>query len=165
MISQTILQKIQKIKMLACDLDGVLTDGRIWLDRDGAWRRAFCVQDGVGIKRLQEAGYPVAIITMSKSEDVKIRASYLGVDYFYDGVLEKQTPFQDLLEKTQMQADQVAYVGDDLMDVPVLKQCGLALSVPNAVDSVKQVADHITARSGGFGAVREICELLLTHHT
>ena len=162
MVSSEVFEKIQKIKMLVCDLDGVLTDGRIWMSADGQWRRTFCVYDGVGIKRLRSAGYQVGIITMSDAEDVRQRATYLDIDHFYEGVLEKETHFKNLLQKTGLQAFQVAYMGDDLMDLPILKECGLAVSVPNGMDEIKAVADHITKRAGGFGAVREVCDLLLS---
>ena len=154
---------IKKIKMLICDLDGVFTDGRIWLGSEGHWRRAFYVHDGVGVKRLQKAGYKVAIITMADAEDVRKRAAYLGVDYFYDKVLEKTTSYNDLLEKTKFDASQTAYIGDDLPDLPVLQKCGFSVSVPNGQDEVKKIVHHVTKSPGGRGAVREVCELLLKY--
>lgn len=164
MFSSKILEKIQKIKMLITDLDGVLTDGRIWMDANGDWKRSFFVHDGVGIRRLRSAGYRVAIITMSNAEDVRERVNYLEIDYFYENVREKETHFRDLLQKAQLQPDQVAYIGDDVMDMPLLKKCGWAVSVPNGVDDVKGIADYITTKPGGSGAVREVCEILLKHN-
>ncbi len=154
---------IENIQMLACDLDGVLTDGRIWLGSDGHWKRAFCVRDGVGIKRLQEAGYKVAIITLSDAEDVRKRVTYLGVDYFYEKILEKTPSFMDLLKKTNLQANQVAYMGDDIPDLPILQKCGWSISVPNGSDEVKEAVHYVTKSPGGLGAVREVCEILLKY--
>ena len=158
-----LIKYIQKIKILICDLDGVFTDGRIWLGTEGHWRRAFYVHDGVGVKRLQEAGYKVAIITMSDAEDVRKRAAYLGVDYFYEKALEKEAPYADLLEKTKLNADETAYIGDDLPDMPILQKCGFSVSVPNGMDDVKKTVKYVTKSPGGQGAVREVCELLLKY--
>lgn len=156
-------ETLSKIRMLVCDLDGVFTDGRIWLDSNGHWKRMFYVRDGVGIKRLQKAGYLTAIITMSDAEDVRRRAAYLGVDHFYDKVLEKETSYTDLLAKTKLKANQTAYIGDDLPDVPILQKCGWSISVPNGSDEVKKIAHYVTKSPGGQGAIREVCEILLKY--
>ena len=157
------MKYIRKIKILICDLDGVFTDGRIWLGSDGQWRRAFYVHDGEGIKRLQVAGYKVAIITKSDAEDVRKRAIYLGVDYFYDKVLEKEIPYADLLRKTKFSTEETAYIGDDLPDVPILQKCGFSMSVPNGLDEVRKMVHYVTKSPGGKGAIREVCELLLKY--
>ena len=162
-MDRTNTEALSKIKMLVCDLDGVFTDGRIWLDSDNHWKRMFYVRDGVGIKRLQEAGYLVAVITMSDARDVQKRVAYLGIDYFYDKVLEKETPYADLLIKTNLQANQTAYIGDDLPDIPILQKCGWKVSVPNGSDEVKKVVHYVTKSPGGQGAIREICEILLKY--
>ena len=100
---------------------------------------------------------------MADAEDVRKRAAYLGVDYFYDKVLEKATPYADLLKKTSFSANQTAYIGDDLPDVPILQKCGFSVSVPNGQDEVKKIVHYVTKSPGGRGAIREVCELLLKY--
>lgn len=152
--------RLKSIKALVTDVDGVLTDATIWWDSDKQWKRNFSVRDGVGLKLLMEAGYKVGVITGGKSEDVRTRMEFLGVHWFFDGHTDKIEPFQDLLKQSGLKASEVIYIGDEVYDVPVLKMVGVGATVPDAVDEAKQVAHYITKYPGGFGAVREVCDLV-----
>jgi 3-deoxy-D-manno-octulosonate 8-phosphate phosphatase (KDO 8-P phosphatase) len=157
------VKTLKEIKLLIMDVDGVLTDTRIFLDNSGEWKRFFSIRDGVGIKEIQEHGYKTAIITGSKALDIRERAKMLGITYFYEGFLEKQPALEKLVEESGVSPQQMIYIGDDIYDIPLLKTVACAVTVPEAVDAVKEVAHYITNRSGGLGAVREICDLLLKH--
>lgn len=146
--------------MLVLDVDGVLTDCRIWMDASGEWRRFFSIRDGVGIKRVMDAGYKTAVITGTKSEDIRQRVKNLGIHYFYEGALDKEPSFVNLQKDSGLRPDQMAYVGDEIFDIPLLKQVAFAATVPEAVDEVKDIAHYITRRPGGNGAVREVCDVI-----
>ena len=150
-----------KIKLLLLDVDGVMTDGRIIYDNDGGETKAFDVKDGHGLKLVQRAGIQVGIITGRQSAIVTRRATELGIDLVYQGVKDKRLPFNEILEKLSLTPEEVAYVGDDIVDLPVMRQVGFAATVADAMDDVKLYADMVTKRSGGRGAVREICDFLL----
>lgn len=154
------IDRLRSIKMLVLDVDGVLTDCRIWLDSNGEWRRFFSIRDGVGIKLLQERGYRIAIITGSKAEDIRTRAKNLGIDYFYEGALDKGPAFEKLKQDSGFTPAQMAYVGDDVFDLPLLRLVGFAATVPEAVDEVKESVHYVTRRPGGNGAVREVCDFI-----
>ena len=150
-----------KIKLLLLDVDGVMTDGRIIYDNDGGETKAFDVKDGHGLKLVQRAGIQVGIITGRQSAIVTRRATELGIDLVYQGVKDKRLPFNEILEKLSLTPEEVAYVGDDIVDLPVMRQVGFAATVADAMDDVKLYADMVTKRSGGRGAFREICDFLL----
>ena len=149
------------IRMLLLDVDGVLTDGKLYFDHAGNEMKAFNTRDGMGIKALQRCGIEVAIITGRKSEAVAQRMAQLGVQHVYQGREDKLIAFLDILKKTGLDAQQVCFAGDDWIDLPVLLRVGLAVSVADAEDRVKEKAHWITGRNGGDGAVREICNLIL----
>ena len=153
--------KLAKIKLLLLDVDGVMTDGRIIYDNDGGETKAFDVKDGHGLKLVQRAGIQVGIITGRQSAIVARRAAELGIELVYQGVKDKRLPFNEILEKLALTPEEVAYVGDDVVDLPVMRQVGFAATVADAMDDVKPFADLVTKRSGGRGAVREICDFLL----
>lgn len=155
------IKKLKKIKLLILDVDGVLTDTRIFLDSDGEWKRFFSIRDGVGIKELQKLGYKTAVITGSKAKDITERVKSLGITYFYDGYLDKTPAFSKLLEDSQLSSSEMAYIGDDIYDLPLLQTVGYSATVPEAVEEVKQVVDYITIRPGGMGAAREICDQII----
>lgn len=157
------VSKLKKIKLLIMDVDGVLTDCRIFMDASGEWRRLFSIRDGYGLKILMEAGYKTAIITGSKAKDIQDRARTLKIDYFFEGTLEKLPAFEDILKQSGLKADEVAFIGDDVFDIPVLKKVGFAATVPDAMEQVKEIVHYTTVRPAGNGAVREICEALLKH--
>ncbi len=149
--------------MLVLDVDGVLTDCRVWMDSNGEWKRFFSIRDGVGIKLLHEAGYKLAIITGTKSADIKARAQVLAFDYFYEGAMDKKPSFEKLQKESGFAADEMAYVGDDIFDIPLLQSVGFGATVPEAVDEVIASAQYVTKRAGGNGAVREICDFILKY--
>ncbi len=161
MMSPEINEKLKIIKMLILDIDGVMTDGRIVYSGYGEELKFFDVQDGFGITLLNRAGIKTAIITAKKSKIVKHRARDLKVAKAYQGFIDKLIPFTNLLKTFNIKPEEVCFVGDDLIDIPVLKRVGLAVAVPNAVEEVKKCAHFITQNKGGRGAVREICDLIL----
>jgi len=155
-------ERASKIRMLVLDVDGVLTDGKLYFDHAGNEMKAFNTRDGMGMKALQRVGIEVAVITGRKSEAVAHRMSQLGIEHVYQGREDKLDAFLNLLEITGLDAQQVCFAGDDWIDLPVLMRVGLAVSVADAEDHVKHQAHWITRRNGGHGAVREICNLILT---
>lgn len=155
------LTQAAKVKLLILDVDGVLTDGKIWFTPDGQEVKAFHIHDGMGITQLQQAGIPVAIITSRNSTIVTTRMRELGVNHVYQGQISKMAAFEQLLEKLDLTPEAVAYVGDDLADLPVMQRVGLSIAVANAVAPIKQQADWETEHHGGQGAVREVCDLIL----
>jgi len=146
--------------MLVLDVDGVLTDCRLWLGSNGEWKRFFSIRDGVGIKRLIESGYKLAVITGSQAEDVRARVKSLGIHYFYEGALDKGPSFLQLQKDSGIQPSEMAYVGDDIFDIPLIQAVAFGATVPDAVDEVLEVARYVTRRPGGNGAVREICDYI-----
>ncbi len=152
---------LAKIKLLLLDVDGVMTDGRITYDSNGGESKSFDVKDGHGLKLLQRAGIQVGIITGRQSSIVARRAAELGIELVYQGAKDKSLPFWEILEKLALLPEEVAYVGDDVVDLPVMRQVGFAATVADAVDDVKPYAHMVTKRCGGRGAVREVCDFLL----
>lgn len=161
MIKKNIKEKLKGIKILILDVDGVMTDGRIIMDSEGREIKNFNVRDGHGIKILQRFGIKVAILTGRKSKVVEYRAKDLQIDDVYQKVFNKKEIFQKILKKHKLSADAAAFMGDDIVDIPVLKSVGFSASVADAVDVVKKSVDYITNNKGGYGAVREVCELIL----
>lgn len=156
-----ILQRAARIKLAVFDVDGVLTDGRLWYAEDGHELKSFHVHDGLGLKRLRANGIEVAIISARISHLVAKRMSELGVVHVYQGQEDKRACFEQLLHALQLGAAECSFAGDDLADLCVMKTVGLAIAVANAHPSVCQLAHWQTRREGGSGAVREICDLLL----
>jgi 3-deoxy-D-manno-octulosonate 8-phosphate phosphatase (KDO 8-P phosphatase) len=156
-----LLSKSKKIKLLLLDVDGVLTDGRIFLDNQGNELKAFYVRDGHGIKLAQRAGLIIGIITGRKSEVVSIRARELGIQEVHQGYIEKIAVYESLIKKYGVQDDEVAYVGDDVVDLDIFKRAGFAVAVADADPAVKPYVDLITRAEGGRGAVREFINLIL----
>lgn len=159
----SIQTRAKKIKLLLLDVDGVLTDGRIFLDNQGNELKAFHVRDGHGIKMAQHAGIVIGIITGRTSEVVNIRARELGITEVYQGRLEKITVYDSILKKYGFRDSDVAYMGDDVVDVEILKRTGLAVTVADADPAVKPHVDLVTKTGGGRGAVRELINLILRH--
>jgi 3-deoxy-D-manno-octulosonate 8-phosphate phosphatase (KDO 8-P phosphatase) len=153
--------RLLKIRLLLLDVDGVLTDGRITYDSQGAESKSFDVKDGHGLKLLQRAGVQVGIITGRCSDIVALRARELGIDILYQGAKDKLEPYNQILQRLDLRDENVAYMGDDLVDLPVLQRVGFAVTVADAVDDLKPLVHHVTRRPGGRGAVREVCDLLL----
>ncbi len=156
-----ILQRAAPIRLLICDVDGVFSDGTLYLSDQGDEYKLFHVQDGLGVKLLLKSGVKVAVISSRSSPLVEKRMRSLGIEHIYQGRSEKLPAYLDLLHQFDLTHNQVAYVGDDLPDLPLLKRAGLSISVANAVNLVKQHTHWQTTASGGRGAVREICELIM----
>ncbi len=154
-------KSITDIRLLLLDVDGVLTDGRIIYDNNGVESKAFNVRDGHGLKMLQRAGVRIGIITGRESAIVTHRAKELGIEFVYQGAKDKLVPYEQILDTTGFSDDQVAYVGDDVVDLPILLRVGCAFTVADASADVKPHVDYITNCCGGCGAVREICDMLL----
>lgn len=154
-------ERAAAIRMLVLDVDGVLTDGRLYYDSSGKEMKAFNTRDGLGIKALQRSGIEVAVITGRTSEMVTDRMAELDIQYVYQGRENKLNSFNHLLEVTGLETEQVCYAGDDWIDLPVLVRAGLAVTVADADEYVKDHVHWITDRKGGEGAVREICNLIL----
>lgn len=158
---QNILKKAAKIELLIFDIDGVLTDGQIYLSEHQEIFKAFHVHDGVGIKTVQEANIKTAIITGSQSPIVRLRADYLGIQHVYQVIENKIPAYEELLEKLGLNYESVAYLGDDLPDLPLMRRAGLSVAVANAIPFVREHADWVTQAQGGKGAAREVCDLIL----
>jgi len=156
-----VLKKAEKVKILLLDVDGILTDGRIIITSSGEEIKHFNVIDGMGIKLLQKAGVEVGIISSRFSLVTEHRAKELGITLLYQGKLEKLAVYEKILKEKGLKDEEVAYMGDDWIDLPILKRAGLAISVPNAWFPVNDYVDYITKHPGGYGAVREVCDLIL----
>lgn len=154
-------EALRRIKVLAMDIDGVLTDGKIIVDAHGVETKNFDVQDGLGLVLLQKAGLKTAVISARASEVSNVRAKDLKVDAIFNGVYPKTSAFEQMLSALGVKADEVCFMGDDVVDLVVLKRSGFPVAVANAVPEVKQAAAHVTTRKGGDGAVREVVELIL----
>lgn len=157
----TIDERLARVELLLFDVDGVLTDGRVVLDDRGVETKAFDVTDGHGIKLLQRGGVDVGLVTGRRSQVVKHRARELGISEVHQGVKEKLPVVRAILERRGLTAERFGYVGDDVVDLPVLLQAGLAVSVPGAPGYVRERVHWVTERPGGRGAVREVCEAVL----
>jgi len=156
-----LIEKASRIQMLALDVDGVLTDGRLYFDNQGNEMKAFCTRDGLGMRALQLHNIRLAFITGRQSGIVSHRAAQLGVKHVYQGRTDKLNAFNELLSDTGMDEQNICYAGDDWIDIPVLDRVGLAVAVPDADKLVKSRVHWVTSRDGGNGAVREICDLIL----
>ena len=147
--------------MVAFDVDGVFTDGRFYLSNDGVESKSFNTQDGFGIRQLINAGIQVAVISGRKSAAVEQRMAELGVNHVVQGCRDKVAALDDICASQQLTTNQCAFVGDDVPDLPLLNAVGFSIAVANAVPEVREQCDYTTTASGGFGAVREVCELVL----
>jgi 3-deoxy-D-manno-octulosonate 8-phosphate phosphatase (KDO 8-P phosphatase) len=161
MIAVEILEKAKKIRLVIFDVDGVLTDGCLHLGPQGEEHKIFHIHDGLGIKLLQQTGVKVGIITSRRSQVVEQRMAYLGIQYVYQGIADKQPVFNELINQLKLDVTEVAYVGDDLPDLPLIRRAGLGIAVANARPIVKQHAAWHTQTCGGQGAAREVCELIM----
>lgn len=149
------------LKLLILDVDGVLTDGRLFFDDHGREYKCFHARDGHGLKLLRQSGVDVAVISGRKSNSVAIRMQSLGITHVYQGHEDKRAAFIEILRALNLSPKQVAYVGDDVLDLPIMTQVGFAVAVADANFAVKQRADWCTQTPGGLGAVREVCDLIM----
>ena len=161
MAPQDLSGRIKKIRLVIFDVDGVLTDGRIVYDSSGKDLKFFDVTDGLGITLLSRAGIDTVIMTAKASRVIRHRAKSVGIKAVYQDCSDKLETFGEVQARFKVKPEEVCFIGDDLVDLPVLKRAGLAVSVPNAVDEVRAVAHYVTGKSGGRGAVREVCDMIL----
>jgi 3-deoxy-D-manno-octulosonate 8-phosphate phosphatase (KDO 8-P phosphatase) len=155
------LNRAKSIRLIAFDVDGIMTDGGLYLSDSGEEFKRFNSLDGHGLKMLKASGVETAIITGRTSRCVELRARNLGITHLYQGVENKLAAMQDLLKKLNLDFDAAAFMGDDVVDLPVMRRAALALSVPEAPQTVLDHAHYVTRRNGGYGAVREVCEMLM----
>ncbi len=160
-LSEKLLAKARNIKLLVMDVDGVLSDGKVYYTNSGEELKNFNIKDGLGIKLLHKNDVKTAIITGRQSAIVEKRAKELGITHIYQGASDKRSAFQEIIQQENLSAEQVAHVGDDLPDLPLMLASGLGIAVSDANWFVKQHADWITDEKGGAGAVRNIAELIL----
>ena len=161
-LTPELITRINNIRCLVCDVDGVLTNGFLYLNTQGQETKAFHVHDGMGLKFLQAAGIEVAIITTTQNTIIDDRMQQLGVQHFFKGQVNKQHAYDTLKSRLNLPDDAFAYIGDDLPDLPLIQQVGFGVAVANAVDPVKQAARWQTEKPGGLGGVRELCDLILS---
>ncbi|VFP84563.1 3-deoxy-D-manno-octulosonate 8-phosphate phosphatase KdsC [Candidatus Erwinia haradaeae] len=160
-INPIVMQKAKNVKLLICDADGVMSNGIIYQGNAGEELKGFHVRDGYGINCLLISKIEVAVITGRESQLLKDRCATLGVKHLYQGCSNKIKPFHLLLEKLQIRETQVAYIGDDVLDWPVMTVVGLSIAVSNAHPILLPRVDYVTRLAGGDGAIREICDLIL----
>ena len=160
-MKNSIKEKLKGIKLLILDVDGVMTDGRIIMDNEGKEIKNFNVRDGHGLKLLQRYGIKVAILTGRESKVVEHRAKDLDIKDVYQKVFNKKDVFEKIMKNHKLSPDEAAFIGDDIVDIPVLRRVGFSVAVADAADVVKKSVDYVARNSGGRGAVREICEMIL----
>ena len=161
-MNKNFLSKLRKIKLLVLDVDGVLTDNSVYIGSDGNEFKGFNIQDGFGIHLLQqEAKVKVALLSGRYSKATDIRAKELDIEMVYNGYTDKAQVLEEIKLKTALDYSEMAYMGDDFADMPVLRKTGVAIAVKNARPEVKKVCDYVTKNSGGKGAVREVIDLIL----
>jgi 3-deoxy-D-manno-octulosonate 8-phosphate phosphatase (KDO 8-P phosphatase) len=157
----TLAERIKPLRLVAFDVDGVLTDGGLYLSDSGEEFKRFNSLDGHGLKMLRNSGIELAIITGRTSKCVEMRAKNLGITRLYQGIEDKLAAMQSLLADMKLAPEAAAFMGDDVVDLPVMRRIGLALSVPGAPQIVRDHAHYVSQRDAGNGAVREVCELIL----
>ncbi|WBA11992.1 3-deoxy-manno-octulosonate-8-phosphatase KdsC [Salinivibrio kushneri] len=160
-VAADVFQRAAAIKLLICDIDGVFSDGRVYMGNHGEELKAFHTRDGYGIKSIMNAGIEVAVITGRQSQIVANRMQALGVQHVYQGQSDKLSAYQDLCRHIDVLPAHTAYIGDDLIDWPVMEKVGLACCVADGHPLLKRRAHFVTQTGGGFGAVREVCDLML----
>ena len=153
--------RAKRVRLAIFDVDGVLTDGTVHLSARGEDIKAFNILDGLGLKMLGDSGVKLALLSGRKSPIVAMRAKELGIAHVLQGIDDKLAAYENLISRLRLSPAETAFMGDDLPDLPVLIRCGLALSVPNAPDYVRDRVHHVTERAGGRGAVREACEFVM----
>lgn len=161
MTDERLLEKIRRVRLLMLDVDGVLTDGRIIVDDAGLESKQFDVRDGHGLKLLMRYDIGVAIVTGRRSRVVDHRAADLEIAEVHQGIWNKGEVLAGILERQKLAAEESAYIGDDIVDIPLLRKVGFAVAVADAVPEVQGAADYVTRCAGGRGAVREVCEMIL----
>jgi 3-deoxy-D-manno-octulosonate 8-phosphate phosphatase (KDO 8-P phosphatase) len=155
------LKRAKDLKLMIFDVDGIMTDGTLYYSERGEELKAFNIQDGHGIKMLKQYAVEVALITARRSRAVELRAANLGIAHLYQGVEDKREAYAALLEQLGLASEQSGYMGDDLLDLPLITRCGFAATVAAAPEAVRKRAHYVARAGGGHGAVREVCEFIL----
>lgn len=161
-MADDLLARLKPLKLMAFDVDGVLTDGKLYYTDDGVETKTFHALDGQGMNMLREAGIKLALITSRRSPLVERRSRDLSLHYCYQGVQNKREALEEIMGELKLAPAQTGYMGDDLFDLGAMAAAGFAASVPSAPDAVRTRAHYVTQRAGGDGAVREVCELILS---
>ncbi len=151
-------EKLKNIKLLLLDVDGILTDAKIFYVHGQGWTRSYCIYDGYGIRLLQKLGVPVGVISGGQSDELKERLKVLGIQHFVIGSEDKLKSLEEIVAKTNIPYQNICFMGDELFDIPALEKVGLAITVPNAMLEVQEMVHWITSKSGGDGAVREVID-------
>src|SRR4051812_24333648 len=162
-LAPELVARLQPVKLLCLDMDGVLTDGHLYWSPGGIWSQRFSVRDGYGIKLLQDAGVTIAIMSGGDVRSGRDRAISLGIEHAHFGIQDKPAVFRELIGTLGVTARETAFMGDELVDVPLLAQVGFAATVPDAVDEVRAAVHYVSTLAGGYGAVRELCDLIRVH--
>lgn len=160
-LSDEVRRRCEKVAIILSDVDGVLTDGFLIVDNQGHEAQRFHIRDGLGIRLWQQAGFPFGILSHRSSQSLRIRAAELGIQLVRQSVENKLIAAEEILMQWRLSLDQLCYIGDDLLDLPLLRRAGLAVAVADAVPEVQAVAHIVTDSPGGYGAVREVVELVL----
>ncbi|MFH2219383.1 MAG: HAD-IIIA family hydrolase [Pseudomonadota bacterium] len=160
-VNSNLQQKLQNIRVLVLDVDGVLTDGRIIYNDDGVESKAFNVKDGLGIRLLMNAGIKVVVVTGRHSRALHHRCGNLGIDHIFEGITDKKRVIGSILELAGVTREEIAFVGDDLIDLSLMRIVGVPIAVADAHEAVRERAEMVTSAKGGEGAVREVCEAIL----
>ncbi len=160
-MNKRLIARARRIRLAIFDVDGVLTDGTIYLSERGEEMKAFNILDGLGLKMLSASGIVTALLSGRKSKMVALRAKEIGISHLLQGAGDKLETYQRLLRKLDIAEEETSFMGDDLPDLPLLRRCGLAFSVPNAPEIVRSHVHYITTTPGGQGAAREACEFLM----
>jgi 3-deoxy-D-manno-octulosonate 8-phosphate phosphatase (KDO 8-P phosphatase) len=155
--------RLRRVRLLCLDVDGVLSDGHLYWCGDGQWSQRFSVRDGYGVKLVQELGVHVAVLSGGDVKSGRDRCASLGITHAYFGIADKVAVFRDVAGSLGIAADEAAFIGDELVDIPLLSQVGFSATVPDAVEEVRAVVHYVTQRPGGNGAVRELCDLIRAH--
>jgi len=156
-----IINKLKQIRLLLLDVDGVLTDGSIIYNDNGSETKIFNVKDGLGIRLLMDSGIRTGIVTGRASKALLCRCKNLGIELIFDGIKDKSSVFDLIMKKTGLLSKQIAFMGDDMPDISLMKLTGISAATADAHETIKQYADIITVNKGGHGAVRELCETIL----
>jgi 3-deoxy-D-manno-octulosonate 8-phosphate phosphatase (KDO 8-P phosphatase) len=160
-MNKRLIARAHRIRLAIFDVDGVLTDGTLYVSERGEEMKAFNILDGLGLKMLSATGVVTALLSGRKSNMVALRAKEIGISHVLQGADNKLEAYHRLLRKLDLAEEETSFMGDDLPDLPVLRRCGLAFSVPNAPEIVRSHVHHVTRTLGGYGAVREACEFLM----
>lgn len=163
-MKKTLTSRLKKIKLLVSDVDGVLTDGGAYYSDNGLHLKKFNIRDGMGMVLLRKAGYKLAIVTTEKTKLVELRAQRIGVDDLAQGIVSKVEAVEELMKKYSLTWEEVAFIGDDINDLPVLKKVGFAACPADGTVINRKAAHYVTEADGGHGCVREVCDLLLALH-